>query len=73
MKVRSIVSLLAILAILFQSHGAYAQMGGVQKSGPKPLTFDNAKFIATVNKNKLGAGILDGYAAVLIKDGNLVV
>jgi hypothetical protein len=70
MKLKSTVSLLILFGLLLNSVGALAQ--GSKAGGGKTLTFDKEKFIATVNKNKLGGGILDGYAAVIIKDGNVV-
>jgi CubicO group peptidase (beta-lactamase class C family) len=70
MKVRSTCSLLVLTVFLLNSIGVFAQQGGL---APKTLKFDKEKFIATVNKNKLSARILDGYAAVIInKDGNIV-
>lgn len=73
MKVRSIVSLLVLFGLLLNAGGVYARRGGGAQFGDKTLKFDKEKFIATIKKNKLGAGILDGYAAVIInKDGNIV-
>ncbi|MCA1568204.1 MAG: beta-lactamase family protein [Acidobacteria bacterium] len=72
MKVRSLVSLLVLFVLLLNSTGVYAQLGGTQV-GAKTLKFDKEKFIAKVNENKLGApSPLDGYAAVIIKDGRIV-
>jgi CubicO group peptidase (beta-lactamase class C family) len=70
MKVRSNVSLLVLIGFTLNSIGAFAQQGGLST---RTLKFDKEKFIATVNKNMLGARALDGYAAVIInKDGNIV-
>jgi CubicO group peptidase (beta-lactamase class C family) len=69
MKVRSTASLLVVLILLLNFNVVYAQSGSKQA---KVLKFDKEKFIATVNKNKLGGGILDGYAAVVLKDGSFV-
>lgn len=73
MKVRSLVSLLVLFGLLLNAGGVYARPGGGAQFGDKTLKFDKEKFIATIKKNQLGAGILDGYAAVIInKDGNVV-
>lgn len=73
MKLKSIVSTLVLFGLLLNAIGVSAQEGGMQaNSNTKPVKFDKEKFIATINENQLGAGILDGYAAVLIKDGNIV-
>ena len=69
MKIRSTASLLVVLILLLNFNVVYAQSGSKQA---KVLKFDKEKFIATVNKNKLGGGILDGYAAVVLKDGSFV-
>ncbi|MBC7932859.1 MAG: serine hydrolase [Rubrivivax sp.] len=73
MKVRSLISLLVLFGLLLNAGGALAQLGGGQQLGDKTLKFDKEKFIAKVKETQLGAGILDGYAAVIInKDGNIV-
>ncbi len=72
MKVRSTINLFIVFVLLFNFNVAYAQLGGEGQLGTKTLKFDKEKFIAAINKNKLGGDILDGYAAVIIKDGNFV-
>jgi hypothetical protein len=74
MKVRQTASLLVLLGLLLTSHSVPARpsVGGNQL-GAKTLKFDKEKFAATINQNRLGAaGPLDGYAAVIIKDGVVV-
>jgi len=74
MKVRSLVSLLVLIGIMINFTGVSAQQRvNNTKDGPKPLRFDKQKFIDTIKGNRLGAASnLDGFAAVIIKDGNLV-
>jgi CubicO group peptidase (beta-lactamase class C family) len=71
MKVKTTVCLL-VFGLLFNSASVLAQSGTTQFDA-KTLKFDKVKFITKVNENRLGARPpLDGYAAVIIKDGVVV-
>ncbi|MEO6393301.1 MAG: serine hydrolase domain-containing protein, partial [Pyrinomonadaceae bacterium] len=73
MKIRTIVSSLLLTGMLLNAIGAMALGAGGVVIVPKTVVFNKAKFDAAVNQNRLGAkNALDGYAAVIIKDGNVV-
>jgi hypothetical protein len=73
MRAKAILSLLTAAGLLLHSTGINAQRSGaVTEINDKNLKFDKVKFIAKINESKLGSGVLDGYAAVIIKNGVIV-